>query len=77
MLIDNPGMRELGVIGVQAGIDESFAEIVELAGRCRFRDCTHQHEPGCAVMAAAESGELPEFRYQAWLRLLAEQSRLG
>lgn len=72
MLIDNPGMRELGVIGAQAGIDESFAEIQQLSGSCRFRDCTHTREAGCAVLAAIEEGALSEERYRSYLKLSRE-----
>jgi ribosome biogenesis GTPase len=72
MVIDNPGMRELGVIGVDTGIDESFAEIRELSMGCRFRDCTHTNEAGCAILKAIENGELSEERYRSYLKLLKE-----
>jgi ribosome biogenesis GTPase len=54
LLIDTPGMREMGLWDAQTGIDEAFADIGELAARCRFGDCTHEGEPGCAVREAAE-----------------------
>lgn len=72
MLIDNPGMRELGIIGVGAGIEESFADIRELATQCRFRNCTHTKETGCAILTAIDSGELDEERYQSYLKLMRE-----
>jgi ribosome biogenesis GTPase len=72
MFIDNPGMRELGVIGVEGGIGESFADVLSFSERCRFSDCTHTSEPGCAVLAAIESGELSEERYQSYRKLMGE-----
>jgi len=57
-LIDTPGMRELGLWEAGDGVDKTFAELTELAAACRFRDCQHQGEPGCAVAAALESGTL-------------------
>ena len=72
MLIDNPGIRELGIIGVGASIDESFNDIHELSKRCRFRNCTHTRETGCSILTAIESGELSEDRYQSYLTLMRE-----
>ena len=72
MLIDTPGMRELANIGVDTAIDESFAEIRDLAGGCRFNDCGHTNEVGCAVLAAVEEGTLSEARYQSYLKLRRE-----
>ncbi len=72
MLVDTPGMRELGVVGAGEGIDAGFEAIVELAAGCRYADCTHEHEPGCAVRAAIESGELSEERYANYLKLKRE-----
>jgi len=72
MLIDTPGMRELGLLGAGSGVDATFADIGELAAQCRFPDCTHMQEPGCAVLAALESGELGEDRYQSYLKLRKE-----
>lgn len=72
MFIDNPGMRELGIIGAGAGIDESFADIRELSGRCRFNDCTHTRESGCSVLAAIENGELSRDRYRSFIKLVRE-----
>ena len=72
MLIDTPGMRELGNIGVGAGIGETFTDIQELSDSCRFIDCTHTAEPGCALLTAISNGELSEERYQSYLKLLKE-----
>ena len=72
MLIDNPGMRELGMIGASGGIDESFSDISELSLNCRFADCTHESEAGCAIIAAIEQGELSEERYQSYVKLMKE-----
>lgn len=71
-VIDTPGIRTLYVSDVTDGIDTLFAEITELAPLCRFRDCTHQHEPGCAVQAAIASGTLDAARLERWRGLLAE-----
>jgi ribosome biogenesis GTPase / thiamine phosphate phosphatase len=72
LLIDTPGMRELGNIGASDGIAESFSDIGELARGCRFTDCTHTTEIGCALLAALENGELSQERYQSYLSLLKE-----
>ena len=72
MLIDTPGMRELGLLGSSDGVKESFGEISELGSACRFSDCTHTQEPGCAVLAAVEAGELSEERHQSYLKLRKE-----
>jgi ribosome biogenesis GTPase len=72
MLIDTPGMRELGAIGMSDGIDRSFADVSDLAAGCRFRDCTHRTEVGCAVLAALARGELSQARYESYLKLMSE-----
>jgi ribosome biogenesis GTPase len=71
-VIDTPGIRTLYVSDVTDGIDTLFAEITDLAPLCRFRDCTHAHEPGCAVQAAVASGTLAADRLERWRSLLAE-----
>ncbi|MFZ1339750.1 MAG: ribosome small subunit-dependent GTPase A [Paracoccaceae bacterium] len=71
-VIDTPGMRTLHVSDVAAGLDMLFAEITELAPNCRFRDCTHAHEPGCAVRAAVTAGDLSAARLDRWRKLDAE-----
>jgi ribosome biogenesis GTPase len=73
MIIDAPGMREFGVTGEASGEGVNHPLIDELAPLCRFGDCTHQHEPGCAVIAAVHNGTLPELVYRSYLKLLREQ----
>ncbi|TIL83082.1 MAG: ribosome small subunit-dependent GTPase A, partial [Mesorhizobium sp.] len=73
-VIDTPGMRTLQVSDVAYGIDTLFAEITELAPLCRFRDCTHAHEPGCAVQAALAAGTLDPERLARW-RKLSDENR--
>jgi ribosome biogenesis GTPase len=72
MLIDTPGMRELGVLGQAGDVEAGCGELAELAAACRFADCTHRHEPGCAVRAALESGELPAGRLKNYMKLKKE-----
>ena len=72
MLIDTPGMRELGLIGASDGLDDTFFEIREHSQNCRFADCTHTEEPGCAVLLAVENGILSEDRYQSYIKLRKE-----
>ncbi len=72
MIIDTPGMRELGNIVIPTGMDKTFGDILELSHMCRFIDCTHLNEPGCAVLAAVNAGELSEAHYQSFLKLRKE-----
>ena len=72
MLIDTPGMRELGIIDAEEGIEESFEDIQELALHCRFADCRHISEPGCAVLTAIENGTLDAKHYRNYLKLRSE-----
>jgi ribosome biogenesis GTPase len=74
LLIDMPGMRELGMLGVSEGLDDAFADIGELAKNCRFTDCSHSTEPGCAVRAAIERHDLSEKRLQNYLKLRKESA---
>lgn len=71
-VIDTPGMRTLNVSDVAAGLDVLFAEITELAPDCRFRDCTHAHEPGCAVQNAVVAGVIDSARLSRWRKLVEE-----
>ena len=71
LVIDTPGLREVG-LGTAGGLAETFPEIAELAVDCRFSDCTHAIEPGCAVRGAAEEGLLPRARLESYLRLAGE-----
>ena len=72
LVIDNPGMRELGILGAAEGIGESFADITDLAARCRYRDCTHTSEPRCGVLAALQAGEISREHYENYLKLREE-----
>ncbi len=72
LLIDTPGMRELGILGAGAALDDRFAEILGLALKCRYADCSHTREPGCAVLAAIESGELDRDRHDSYIKLKRE-----
>jgi len=74
LLIDTPGMRELGNIAVEAGIEETFGEISALAGRCRFADCSHTQEQGCAILAALASGDISNERYESFMKLARESA---
>ena len=73
-LIDTPGMRELQLVDVQSGIDDVFAEISELSSECRFVDCTHETEPGCAILAAIGSGDIDANRVARWRKLVREEA---
>jgi len=72
VLIDTPGLRALGLTGSEDGIAAVFPDIEEISESCRFRDCTHEHEPGCAVRTAVESGSLPPERLASYHKLLSE-----
>ena len=74
-LIDTPGMRELQLVDIGDALDDVFAEISELAARCRFTDCSHDAEPGCAVQAAIEAGKLDAERLRRFRKLLSEDRR--
>jgi ribosome biogenesis GTPase len=74
MVIDTPGMRELGNIGVESGLQETFAEITDMADRCRFSDCTHIQEDGCAVLSALENGEISQERYNNYIKMTKESA---
>lgn len=72
MVIDTPGMRELGMWDAKSGIDRTFSDIEELALQCRFRDCTHTVESGCAVQKALKNGTLSKERMQSYQKLKTE-----
>ena len=72
VLLDTPGMRAVVMIDAQDGIAAAFADVTALAEGCRFRDCTHAQEPGCAVLSAIERGELPAERLASWQKLQRE-----
>jgi len=75
LLVDTPGMRELGLYDDGDGVDTAYADVALLAAECRFRDCEHRTEPGCAVAAAIEEGRLDPARYSAWRKLQVEAHR--
>ncbi|QRN98026.1 ribosome small subunit-dependent GTPase A [Archangium violaceum] len=74
LLIDGPGMRELGLWGEEEGLDQAFSDILALAADCRFSDCTHRREPGCAVRAAVDTGALTQERLRSFEKLQREQA---
>jgi ribosome biogenesis GTPase / thiamine phosphate phosphatase len=76
LLLDTPGMRELGLWDADEGVDETFEDLIELATRCRFADCSHRLEPGCALQVEVKAGRLDDARVRSYRRLsheLAEQ----
>lgn len=75
LLVDTPGMRELGLADDAEGIGAAYADLEELAAECRFRDCAHRTEPGCAVAAAIDGGRLDPGRLIGWRKLQAEAHR--
>lgn len=72
IVIDNPGMREVGMADTSIGIDSLFDEITTLAKKCKYVDCTHTHEPGCEVLSALKSGELDKSKYSNYISLKKE-----
>ncbi|WLQ37052.1 ribosome small subunit-dependent GTPase A [Streptomyces castrisilvae] len=76
VLIDTPGLRGVGLWDAGVGVGQVFSEIEELAEDCRFHDCAHEAEPGCAVLAAIEDGTLPERRFDSYRKLLRENQRI-
>ncbi|WP_328758563.1 ribosome small subunit-dependent GTPase A [Streptomyces sp. NBC_00271] len=76
VLIDTPGLRGVGLWDAETGVGQVFSEIEELAADCRFHDCAHEAEPGCAVLAAVDSGVLPERRLASYRKLLRENQRI-
>ena len=75
ILIDNPGMREVGIGDADGGLEMTFGAIAGLAESCRYRDCTHTSEAGCAVVEAVEKGEIDPGAYDNYLKMLREQAR--
>ncbi|MFI5542138.1 ribosome small subunit-dependent GTPase A [Streptomyces sp. JL4002] len=76
VLIDTPGLRGVGLWDAESGVGQVFSEIEEYAERCRFHDCAHVAEPGCAVLAAVDAGELAERRLESYRKLLRENQRI-
>lgn len=73
MLIDNPGMREVGIADSMEGLEITFQDIIDLSGACKFKDCTHTAEVGCAVLSAVEEGTLDRSSYENYLRMEREK----
>ena len=71
-IMDTPGLREIGVLDMEEGIDETFSDVVALFDQCKFNDCSHTSEPGCAVRKALEDGTLSQERWQTYLQLHTE-----
>ncbi|MEU2159173.1 ribosome small subunit-dependent GTPase A [Streptomyces sp. NPDC019396] len=76
VLIDTPGLRGVGLWDAGTGVGQTFSEIEDLAEDCRFQDCAHESEPGCAVRAAIEDGQLPQRRLESYRKLLRENQRI-
>lgn len=74
MIMDTPGMRELGIWDAADGLEHSFADVEQYFSKCKFRDCRHQSEPGCAIKQAIENGELSQVRWNSYLQLKKESS---
>lgn len=72
MIIDTPGMRELGMWDSSEGLGVMFSDVEQYFGKCRFNDCRHGNEPGCALKSALESGELPRERWESYLQIKCE-----
>jgi len=77
IVIDNPGFRELQLWADEEAVDPTFADVMELASGCKYGDCTHTKEPGCAVIAALASGALDAKRYESYLKLKGEQNDMA
>ncbi len=72
IFIDTPGMRELGNFEIDTGLEKTFEEVFSHSQRCRFKDCTHTHEAGCAILQAVKDGEIEEDRYNSFIKLKKE-----
>ena len=72
MIIDTPGMRELGMWDISEGLSDAFTDVEQFLGKCRFSDCRHQREPGCAINAAIAAGELDVVRWESYRKLKEE-----
>ena len=77
LLVDNPGVRELSLWDAAEDLDDEFDDIAQLAAGCRFRNCTHSNEPGCAVLEAIQSGALDEARFQSYVKLSEEAEEVA
>jgi ribosome biogenesis GTPase len=77
LLVDTPGIRALEVLGADEGVEESFDEIADIVADCRFANCGHEGEPGCAVRAALADGRITEVRFASWRKLHAETAQIA
>lgn len=77
ILIDTPGLREVGLTNAESGIQQTFFEMEELASQCRFFDCSHQSEPGCAIQSALEAGKIQPEKLESFFKLRREAARFG
>jgi ribosome biogenesis GTPase len=77
MIVDTPGMREVGLVGDEDALARAFDDVAELAARCRFADCRHAGEPGCAVREALDGGALPADRWESYVKLQRELALQG
>lgn len=77
IMIDTPGLRKVGIIDAEEGLQQTFADIEEIATRCRFSDCTHTSEPGCAVLRAIAEGKILEEKFRNYAKLSREASRFS
>ena len=73
IIIDNPGMRELGIADATKGLETTFEAIVSLSHQCRFQDCTHIQENGCAILEAVENGKLDRASYENYMKMEREK----
>lgn len=74
MIIDTPGMRELGMWNAEEGLNETFSDIHELIHSCRFSNCSHSNEPGCAINDALRTGELKQEKWKHYCQLMGENA---
>jgi ribosome biogenesis GTPase len=74
MLIDNPGMREVGIVDAAHGLETTFEKIFDLAQHCRFKDCTHANEAGCAIIEAVNKGEITKVSYESYMKMEREKA---
>lgn len=72
MIIDTPGMRELGMWDVSSGLGEAFSDVEQYLGKCKFSDCKHETEPGCAIKEAIANGDLSRERWESYIGLKTE-----
>jgi ribosome biogenesis GTPase len=74
ILVDNPGMREVGIADSTGGLEITFDNIAGISKNCRFKDCTHTNEAGCSVIEAVEKGEIEKASYENYLKMLREKA---